>query len=93
MESQRRLMDEFREAARRRLKRISVKERNRIIDNVRMYSFTDLLRQHTRTMAAIEGGGGSDSDDTAEMDDIQVLDKSFSIVTRMRLDSPKTPFP
>ncbi len=72
MQSQLALMDEFREMAKRKLKRISVKERARIIDGVKMQTFDELLRQHMRTMAVRNGTAGSDSDETAEMDDIKV---------------------
>uniref|UniRef100_A0A5K3EZA4 Chromatin-remodeling ATPase INO80 n=1 Tax=Mesocestoides corti TaxID=53468 RepID=A0A5K3EZA4_MESCO len=71
MESQLRLMEEYRIAAKRKLKRMSAKERARIIDSVRTYSFTELLRQHIRSVAVSRGDCGSDTDATTEMDDLQ----------------------
>ena len=72
MASQMRLMDEMRQQAKRKLKRISMAERTRIINSVRVYSFQELLRQHIRTVAASRGEQYPDTDSTAEMDDIQV---------------------
>ncbi|KAL5104581.1 Chromatin-remodeling ATPase INO80 [Taenia crassiceps] len=71
MTSQMRLMAEMRQQAKRKLKRISAKERARILDSVRIYSFDDLLRQHNRTVAALRGECDPDTDSTAEMDDVQ----------------------
>ncbi|CDS37899.1 dna helicase ino80 [Echinococcus multilocularis] len=71
MTSQMHLMAEMRQQARRKLKRISAKERTRIIESVRIYSFDELLRQHIRAVAASRGEYDPDTDSTAEMDDLQ----------------------
>lgn len=72
MTSQMHLMAEMRQQAKRKLKRISAKERTRILDSVRIYSFDELLRQHNRVIAASRGECDPDTDSTAEMDDVQV---------------------
>ncbi|VDM27441.1 unnamed protein product [Hydatigera taeniaeformis] len=72
MASQMHLISEMRQQAARKLKRISAKERTRIIDSVRIYSFDELLRQHIRVVAASRGDCDPDTDSTAEMDDIHL---------------------
>lgn len=72
MASQMRLMNEFREQAKRKIKRISAKERNRIIDSVRKISFDELLRQHIRVLAAARGECDPDTDSTVELEEVQV---------------------
>lgn len=86
MQSQISLMDEFRQAARRKVKRISAKERARIIDGVRIHSFSELLRQHIRSTSAIrcDDAAASDSDATTEMDD----DDAKVILWLIRLSVP-----
>ncbi|VUZ43686.1 unnamed protein product, partial [Hymenolepis diminuta] len=71
MASQIELMEEFRQQAKRKIKRISVKERNRIIDSVRKFSLDELLRQHLRTASASRGECDPDTDSTTEMEDVQ----------------------
>lgn len=74
MASQMKLMDEFREQAKRKLKRISMKERNRIIDSVRKFSFDELLRQHLRSVSVSREDYDPDTDSTTEMEDNQVCE-------------------
>lgn len=83
MASQIELMEVFRQQAKRKIKRISVKERNRIIDSVRKFSLDELLRQHLRTASASRGECDPDTDSTAEMEDVQVCE--FSILLNFDL--------
>ncbi|BHF70900.1 Putative DNA helicase ino80 [Sparganum proliferum] len=62
MQSQVRLMAQWREEARKKIRKISSKERQRIIDSVRGYNFQDLLER-------TKPNGSSNSDTDAAEDD------------------------